>query len=192
MWLGGLAPFVLLAVRAARGELGANPVSEVLNACGELAIKLLLLCLACTPLRILSGSAWPMRARKHLGLLAFVYAALHLSIYLGFDKLGDLAATWEDVVERPFIAVGMAAFALLVPLAVTSNRRAMKRLGGASWSRLHKLVYVVAVLAVLHFFMRAKKDVTEAFLHGVVLLALFGVRIADKVKRRYARLGEAR
>lgn len=164
----------------------------MLNACGELAIKLLLLCLACTPLRILTGSAWPMRARKHLGLLAFVYASLHLSIYAGLDKLGDLGSIVSDVVERPFIAVGMAAFVLLVPLAITSNKRAIKRLGGKSWARLHKLVYVVAVLAVVHFFMRAKKDVTEAFLHGVVLALLFGVRIADKMKRRYTRLGVAR
>lgn len=161
----------------------------MLNACGELAIKLLLLCLACTPLRILTGSPWPMRARKHLGLLAFTYASLHLSVYVGFDRLGDLRGILEDVTERPFIAVGMTAFLLLVPLAATSSQRAIKRLGGRRWNRLHKLVYVAAVLAVIHFIMRAKKDVTEAVLHGLVLALLFAVRIADKLKKRHSRLG---
>jgi sulfoxide reductase heme-binding subunit YedZ len=189
--MGGLMPFALLVLRALRDELGANPVAEVLNACGELAIKLLLLCLACTPARILTGSPWPMRARKHLGLLAFTYATLHLGVYLGLDKLGDLGSVVSDVLERPFIAMGMLAFTLLVPLAITSNQRAVKRLGGRRWNRLHKLVYAVAILAVIHFILRAKKDITEAVLHGVVLAFLFGVRIVDALKRRRARAARA-
>jgi len=189
--MGGLMPFAILVARAARDQLGANPVAEVLNACGELAIKLLLLCLACTPARILTGSSWPMRARKHLGLLAFTYAALHLGVYLGLDKLGDLGSVVGDVLERPFIAVGMLAFTLLVPLALTSNQRAIKRLGGRRWARLHKLVYAVAVLAVVHFILRAKRDVTEAVVHGLILAFLFAVRIGDALKRRRARASRA-
>ncbi len=181
-------PFVLLVVRAWRDDLGANPVAEVLNACGELALKLLLLCLACTPLRILTGSPWPMRARKHLGLLAFTYATLHLGVYLGLDKLGDLGSVVGDVLERPFIAIGLAAFLLLVPLAATSSKAAIKKLGGRRWTKLHKLVYVVAVLAIVHFVMRAKKDVTEALLHGAVLAALLWVRVMDWMKRRANRV----
>ena len=191
LWMGGLMPFAILVARAAGDQLGANPVAEVLNACGELAIKLLLLCLACTPARILTGSPWPMRARKHLGLLAFTYAALHLGVYLGLDKLGDLGSVVGDVLERPFIAVGMLAFALLVPLALTSNQRAIKRLGGRRWARLHKLVYAVAVLAVIHFILRAKKDVTEAAVHGLILAFLFAVRVGDALKRRRARASRA-
>jgi sulfoxide reductase heme-binding subunit YedZ len=186
--MGGLTPFVVLVVRAWRDDLGANPVAELLNACGELALKLLLLCLACTPLRILTGSPWPMRARKHLGLLAFTYATLHLGVYLGLDKLGDLGSVVGDVLERPFIAIGLAAFLLLVPLAATSSKAAIKKLGGRRWTKLHKLVYVVAVLAIVHFVMRAKKDVTEALLHGAVLAALLWVRVVDWMKRRANRV----
>ncbi|NUO53528.1 MAG: sulfoxide reductase heme-binding subunit YedZ [Polyangiaceae bacterium] len=184
LWIGGLFPFTWLAVRGLRGDLGANPVAEVLNACGELALKLLLLCLACTPLRILTGSSWPMKARKHLGLLAFTYASLHFGVYLGLDKLGDLGSVVSDVLERPFIIVGLSALLLLIPLAATSNKWAIKRLGGRRWNRLHKLVYLVAILGVVHFIMRAKKDVTEAAMHGVVLGVLLGVRVTDALKRR--------
>jgi sulfoxide reductase heme-binding subunit YedZ len=184
LWIGGMFPFTLLAIRGLRGDLGANPVAEVLNACGELALKLLLLCLACTPLRILTGSSWPMKARKHLGLLAFTYASLHFGVYLGLDKLGDLGSVIDDVLKRPFIIVGLSALLLLLPLAATSNKWAVKRLGGRRWTRLHKLVYVIAILGVVHFIMRAKKDVTEPVLHGVVLAVLLGVRVMDALKRR--------
>ncbi len=177
-----------LAIQGLRGGLGANPIAELLDACGELAIKLLLACLACTPLRILTGSALPMRARKHLGLLAFTYASMHVGVYLGLDRLGDLGSVVADVIDKPFIAVGMLAFAALLPLAATSSQRAVRRLGGRRWQRLHRLVYVVGILAVLHFVMRAKKDVTEAALHGAVLAVLLGVRLVDGWKRRARRL----
>lgn len=125
-----------------------------------------------------------MKARKHLGLLAFTYASLHFSVYIGLDKLGDLRSVLSDVFERPFIAIGMLALLCLIPLAATSSKWAIKRLGGRRWTRLHKLAYVVAILAVVHFIMRAKKDVTEAVLHGVVLAFLLGVRVVDALKRR--------
>ncbi len=184
VWVGGAIPGVMLAVRAWRGELGADPVALVLNACGDLAIKCLLLCLACTPLRILTRRTWPMRVRKHLGLLAFVYAALHLGVYVGVDRAGELATLIEDVTQRPFIMVGMSAFLLLLPLAATSSQAAVKKLGGRAWARLHKLVYAVAVLAVLHFVLRAKKDATVALMHGGVLALLLAVRVVDRVRAR--------
>ncbi|NUP11586.1 MAG: sulfoxide reductase heme-binding subunit YedZ [Polyangiaceae bacterium] len=177
-------PAAMLALRGFTGDLGANPVAEALNACGELAIKVLLLCLACTPLRIVFGWTWQMRARKHLGLLAFTYASLHFGIYVGLDKVGALSSILADIVERPFIIVGLTAFLLLVPLAVTSTKSAIKKLGGKRWNRLHQLVYVVAVLAMVHFVMRAKKDTTEAYAHGAVLALLLGVRVVDRVRRR--------
>lgn len=187
IWLGGALPGALLVKDALAGELGANPVETGLNACGELAIKCLILSLWCTPARILSGSSWPMAARKHLGLLAFAYACAHLFVYVGLDRLGQLGTLFKDFTERPFIVVGLAAFALLIPLALTSSKRAIKRLGGSRWGRLHKLVYLVALLAIVHFVMRAKKDATEALAHGAVLAVAFLVRIVDAVRRRKRR-----
>lgn len=185
--MGGLAPGALLVLRAWRGELGANPIEQALNGFGELAIKLLLLCLSCTPLRILTGSPWPMLARRHLGLLAFTYACAHLFVYAGVDRAGEIDTIVSDVLERPFIIVGLAAFTLLVPLAATSSKRMVKRLGGRRWQALHRLVYVVATLAIVHFVMRAKKDTTEALLHGAFLASLFAVRIGDQLRRKRAR-----
>ena len=183
VWLGGLVPGAWLLYLGLTGGLGANPIAEGLNACGELAIKLLLLCLACTPLRIVFGWTAQMRARKHLGLLAFTYAAAHFGVYLGLDRLGDLASVPSDIVERPFILVGFVALMLLVPLALTSSARMVKRLGARRWNRLHALVYVVGILAALHFAMRAKKDLTEAGLHAAVLAVLLGVRVFDRMRR---------
>lgn len=159
-------------------------MAEALNACGELAIKLLLLTLACTPARIVFGWTWQMRARKHLGLLAFAYATLHLFVYAGLDRAGALGTIVSDLTEHPFIIVGLAAFTLLVPLAATSSKGAIKRLGARRWNRLHQLVYVIGVLAVIHFYMRAKKDTTEALVHGGVLFLLLGVRVVEKLRRR--------
>lgn len=184
IWLGGALPGALLLLDALAGELGANPVETGLNACGELAIKCLILSLWCTPARILSGSSWPMAARKHLGLLAFAYACAHLLVYVGLDRLGQLGTLFKDFTERPFIVVGLAAFALLVPLALTSSKRAIKRLGGRAWNRLHKLVYLIAILAVIHFVMRAKKDATEALLHGAVLAVALAIRVGSKLRSR--------
>lgn len=181
--MGGLVPGASLIHRGLTGGLGANPIAEALNACGELAIKLLLLTLACTPVRILTGASWPIRARKHLGLLAFTYACAHLGVYVGLDRAGELETFIADLTERPFIMVGMAAFTLLVPLAITSTKGWIQRLGARRWRRLHKLVYIAAVLAIVHFVMRAKEDTTEAAIHGVVLAVLLGVRVYDKAKR---------
>ncbi|MFO0553675.1 MAG: protein-methionine-sulfoxide reductase heme-binding subunit MsrQ [Polyangiaceae bacterium] len=177
----------MLARDAARGWLGANPVAEALNGTGELAIKLLLLSLACTPARIVTGSPWPIRARKHLGLLAFTYALGHFTIYIALDRLGALGSILGDLTERPFVIVGFIALLLLVPLAITSTKRAVLRLGGKRWNRLHKLVYVIAVLAVVHFTLRAKKDVTEAAVHGAILAVLLSVRGVDWLRKRARR-----
>lgn len=183
LWVGGLLPGAILLYRGLTGDLGANPIAEGLNACGELAIKLLLMCLACTPLRIVFGWTKQMRARKHLGLLAFTYALAHFTVYLGLDRLGDFASVPADVAERPFILVGFLALCLLIPLAVTSSVKMVKRLGARRWNRLHSLVYVIGILAITHFVLRAKKDVTEASIHGAILAVLLGVRIFDKVRR---------
>ena len=189
---GCAVPGVAIASRLLRGTLGANPVAEALNELGLLALVLLLASLACTPLKTLTGWTWPIRARKALGLAGFSYATLHLLTYALVDQALDLRAIVKDLATRPFILVGFAAFLLLVPLAVTSTPRMLKRLGFARWKRLHRLAYLTAVLGVIHFFLRVKKDVTEPAVYGAVLAALFAVRLAVLVKERLARSARGR
>lgn len=183
VYLGAVMPGALLAFQGLTGALGANPIAEVLNGYGELAVKLLILSLACTPLRILTGKPWPIRVRKALGLSAFTYASLHLLVYVGLDRQ-SLTEVAIDVWKRPFIAIGMTAFLFLVPLAITSTKRMLQRLGAKRWQRLHKLAYLAATLAVIHYVMRQKEDITVPLIHGGVLALLFAVRIVDHLKKK--------
>ena len=187
---GTLAPLAMLIWLAARRELGANPVAEALNQLGLVALTLLTATLACTPLKVLVGWAWPMRLRKTLGLMGFAYAALHAAVYSGLDQVLDIRAIWDDVVKRKFIFVGFAALLCLVPLAVTSTAGAIRRMGSKNWKRLHRLAYLAASLGVLHFIWRVKVDLTEPLIYGAILSGLFLVRIGkslqDRAKRRAA------
>jgi methionine sulfoxide reductase heme-binding subunit len=187
LFLGSLIPAVSLAIGAARGTLGANAVAEGLNRLGLLALIFLVASLACTPLQTLTGQAWPIKIRKMLGLYAFFYAALHLLTYAGLDQGLDFKAIFSDIVKRPFILVGFTAFVLLVPLAVTSTAKMLKRMGFAGWKRLHRLAYVAGTLGVVHFFLRVKKDATEPLIYAGILGLLFAIRIAAWVKKRSAR-----
>jgi len=175
---------VLLGVDAVRGGLGADPVAAVLNQLGMIALVLLLASLACTPLRILLGQAWPMRLRKPLGLLGFGYATLHVATYVVVDQDLELGAILVDVTQRKFTIVGALTWLALLPLALTSNKAAVRRLGGARWRRLHQLAYLAGALGVLHFALRVKKDLTEPLIYAGVLAALFAVRIASHLRRR--------
>jgi len=174
--LGALAPLALTGARAARGTLGANPVEIALNQLGLLALVFLLASLAATPLKRVLGWTWPLRIRRMLGLLSFFYASLHLLTYVLLDRLGELATLLEDVAKRPFVTVGALAFTLLVPLALTSTRDAQKRMGFHSWQRLHRLSYLAAVLGIVHFVWRQKKDITEPLVYGAILALLLGLR----------------
>jgi sulfoxide reductase heme-binding subunit YedZ len=187
VWAGGLVPGAWLGWRFVRDDLGANPVAEVLNASGELAIKCLLLCLACTPLRIVFGMRWIMPARKHLGLLAAAYAFTHATLYVVVDRYGEWGTLWTDVLDRPFILVGALAASMFVPLTITSFGRVRRRMKPRTWVRLHKLVFAVGVLAVVHYVLRAKKDVSTAVAHGAVLAALLLVRAYDALRGRAPR-----
>lgn len=177
VFINSLVPLALLAWDAFRGNLGANPVEFFLRTTGVLALIFLLLTLSVTPLRKYFGWNNLVKFRRMLGLYSFFYAFLHLITYSVFDKSFSASAIASDVLQRPFIAVGMLAFFLLVPLAVTSTNAMIKRLGGKNWARLHKATYVAAILGVLHFWMIVKSDIFYPLLFGLVLAGLLGYRI---------------
>jgi methionine sulfoxide reductase heme-binding subunit len=177
IYLGGLAPLASILLRASRGALGANPIAEVMNELGLAALVLLVTSLACTPARHLFGWTWPVRIRRDLGLLAFFYAGLHFLTYLVLDQVVNLPAIIEDIAKRPFITVGFAALVALVPLALTSTKASVRRLGFRRWELIHRLAYVAGVLAVVHFFWRVKIDLTQPLTYALVVAALLGVRL---------------
>ncbi len=170
-----LTPLAKLAVDGAAGGLGANPVAEGLNRLGFWTLTLLTLSLAPTPAHDILGISWPLRLRRTIGLFAFGYGTLHFAWYLGVDKFFALAEIAQDIGKRKFIAVGFAALVVLVPLAVTSTDRWVRRLGYRRWKRLHRLVYLAALLGVVHFVWRVKADLRKPLLFagavGLLLLA---------------------
>ena len=179
-------PVALLAL-AAFGiggmDLGANPVERMLHDTGWWGLALLLATLAVTPLRRLLGQPWLQVLRRPLGLYSFFYASLHVVVYAALDRELELGTIWEDLVERPFILVGAAAFGLLAPLAVTSTRGWMRRLG-PWWKRLHWLAYAAAGLGVWHFYWLVKRDVAEPLVFAGVLAGLLGWRVWARVGNR--------
>jgi sulfoxide reductase heme-binding subunit YedZ len=177
-------PACALALRAARGTLGANPIEELTHETGEWALRFLLLSLAVTPARRLLGLAALAPYRRSFGLVAFGYACLHVSVYLVLDWFFDWAAIWRDVAERPYVTAGFTAFVCLLPLAATSTRGAIRRLGGRRWQRLHRLVYVAAAAAVVHFLWIVKADTREPLVYGGVLAALLAARWLPRPSER--------
>lgn len=157
--------------------LGANPVEAVIRGLGDWALRLLLVTLTVTPLRRLSGWHWLLRLRRMFGLFVFFYALLHVFGYVWAEQFFDLSAIFADILKRPFITVGFAAFVLLMPLAATSTNAMIRRLGGRRWQALHRLVYIIAVLAVVHFWWMVKVDITQPLIHGAVLTVLLGSRL---------------
>jgi sulfoxide reductase heme-binding subunit YedZ len=176
LFMNGLVPATLLVWDAFHGKLGANPIEFATRATGVLALVFLLVTLAVTPARKLTGANWLVKLRRQLGLYAFFYACLHLLTYVWFDKFFGGREIVEDVWARPFITVGMASFLLLVPLAATSTGGMIKRLGGKRWAKLHKLTYVAATGGVIHFYMGVKADTTIPILFAVALAVLLGYR----------------
>lgn len=187
VWALGLAPLLWLVSWAWRGDLTANPISFVTNWLGDWALRLLLASLALTPLRLLTGVAWPMALRRLLGLFAFAYVLLHLSVWIVLDHFFDWAPMLRDVAKRPYITLGMAGLLALIPLAATSTAGMVKRLGARRWRQLHRLAYAAAVLAVLHFIWLAKVGRVEPYYYAAALAFLLGVRIwysAHRLARR--------
>ena len=181
-----LIPLARLAAGAAWYPewLGANPAEYITRSTGDWTLRLLLLTLAVTPLRKLTGWHTLARFRRMLGLYAFFYGALHLSSYLTFDHAFALTEIVKDIVKRPFITVGFLTLVLMVPLAVTSTNTMVRRLGAKRWMALHRLVYLIAPLGVLHFWWMVKKDVTEPALYAAVLAVLLGYRLAARLAER--------
>ena len=157
-------------------SLGANPIEAVTRGLGDWALRLLLITLAVTPLRRFTGLNWLLRLRRMLGLFTFFYATLHMLTYVWLDQFFAWDFILQDIVKRPFITVGFISFVLLIPLAVTSTNAMMKRLG-RNWSRLHRAVYAIAILGVLHFWWMVKADVREPALYAGILAVLLGLRL---------------
>jgi methionine sulfoxide reductase heme-binding subunit len=182
--VAAMVPVSVITYRFLTNALGANPIAEALNMLGLWTLILLLCCLACTPLKIITGWNWTLWPKKLLGLLAFFYACLHLLTYVGLDQFFAWGEIGKDIVKRKFITVGMAAFTLLVPLAVTSTKGMVKRLGFPRWKRLHRLIYVAGVLGVIHFMWRVKGEQNEPLIYGGVLILLLAIRVVAHLRTR--------
>jgi methionine sulfoxide reductase heme-binding subunit len=181
-WVVGLTPLAKLATDGVTGALGANPIAEGLNRLGFWTLTFLVATLVPTPAHDYLGLNFPVRLRRTLGLLAFSYGALHFAWYLGVDKFFDFAEVLGDVTKRKFIAIGFAALLLMVPLAVTSTDAAVRRLGYRRWKRLHRLVYLSALLGVVHFLWRVKADHRRPALFALALGVLLLLRLPTAVR----------
>ena len=186
VWAVALAPLAGLLYGFATDNLTVNPIEYVTRELGQTTIRLLLATLALTPLRLLFGWSWPITLRRLLGLFAFSYAVLHFSVWIVLDHFFDWRTMGDDILKRPWITVGVAALVLLIPLAATSTTGMIKRLGGRAWRRLHRLVYVAAVLGCLHYIWLAKKVLIQPWIYAGILAVLLGIRGWD-LGRRFSR-----
>lgn len=180
IFLNALVPLALLLWDVYRKRVGANPVEFITRTTGMLTLIFLLISLAVTPVRKITGSNWVVKFRRMLGLYAFFYGTLHLITYVWFDRFFNLRSIAADVLQRPFIAIGMTAFFLMVPLAITSTNKMVKRLGGKRWAKLHRVVYLAGVAGVIHFWMLVKSDTRLPLTFGFILFLLLGYRLLIK------------
>jgi methionine sulfoxide reductase heme-binding subunit len=192
VWVVALLPLAGLLHGFWTDDLTANPIEYVTRELGETALRLLLASLTPTPLRILLGLSWPLALRRLLGLFAFFYAGLHFAVWIVLDHFFDWRTMADDVVKRPWITVGVTALVLLVPLAATSTTGMIRRLGGRAWRRLHRLVYVAAMLGVLHYIWLAKKVLVAPKVYAGVLVLLLAIRAWDAARRYLRRRAAAR
>jgi methionine sulfoxide reductase heme-binding subunit len=180
IFINSLIPLALLLWDVYRKQVGPNPLDFATRTTGMLTLIFLSLTVAVTPLRKIFGINALVKYRRMLGLFAFFYGALHLLTYIWFDRLFNFVSVGQDVVRRPFIFVGMTAFLLMVPLAITSTNKMVKRLGGKRWVRLHRLVYVAAIAGVVHFWMLVKSDVRLPLTFAFIVAFLLGYRLLAK------------
>ena len=177
IFIACLIPLALIVWRALTGRLTANPIEDITHYTGWWTLTFLMITLSVTPLRRWLDLPWLLRFRRMLGLFAFFYACMHFSIWLVLDQFFDWEAMVKDVIKRPYITVGFSALLLLMPLAATSTNAMVRRLGAKRWQLLHRLVYLIATLGVLHFWWLVKKDIREPLAFALVLALLLGVRV---------------
>jgi sulfoxide reductase heme-binding subunit YedZ len=178
--INSLIPLTLLLWDLSRNRVGPNPLEFATRTTGMLTLIFLCLTLAVTPLRKIFGINSLVKFRRMLGLFAFFYGSLHLLTYIWFDRWFNLVSTIKDVVQRPFILIGITAFVLMVPLAITSTNRMVKRLGGKTWARLHRLAYLAGIAGVVHFWMLVKSDTRLPLTFGFIVFFLLGYRLLHK------------
>jgi sulfoxide reductase heme-binding subunit YedZ len=178
VFLACLIPLALLGWKAYNQALGANPVEVITHATGDWILRFLLITLAITPIRKLTGQLWLIRYRRMFGLFAFFYGTLHFLTYIWLDKFFDLHEMLHDIAKRKFITVGFTGFILLIPLALTSTKGWIRRLGGKRWQTLHRLIYFSAIAGVIHYWWLVKADIREPLKYGTILAVLLGYRIA--------------
>ena len=184
LFLFALMPAAHLGWRAMTDGLGANPVEELTRNTGTWTLNFLLLTLCITPLRALTGQHWLTRLRRMLGLFAFFYGTLHFSIFIGFEHVFDINEMLKDVLKRPFVTVGFAAFVLLIPLAATSFNRAIRWLGGKRWQELHRSIYAIGILATVHYVWLVKITAIQwPLLYAAMLAILLGWRARERMRR---------
>jgi methionine sulfoxide reductase heme-binding subunit len=183
VWLLALLPLIRLIWLGFHEDLGANPIEFVEHSTGTWALVFLLVTLSMTPIRLLTGKLWQIQLRRLLGLFMFFYACLHIVTYVWLDFAFIWQDITKDVIKHPRILVGFAAFVLAIPLAATSNSYMIKRLK-TNWKKLHKAVYLIGILAVIHYLLLVKKDVTEPLYYAAVLAILLGVRIYFKYRAK--------
>ncbi len=181
--INGLLPAALMIFDYQRNMVGVNPVEFATRATGVLTLIFLVLTLLVTPLRKIFGWNWQLKQRRLIGLYAFFYSVAHLLIYLAGDRDWQVFTVPEDVLKRPFIAVGMASFLLMVPLAVTSTNAMIKKLGSKRWAQLHRLTYLITIGGVVHYYMIVKSDITYPALFGAIVAVLLGYRVVTSLKR---------
>jgi methionine sulfoxide reductase heme-binding subunit len=184
LWIACLTPVTLLVVNAVRGELSANPVEDVTNTTGIWTLRLIVATLAITPLRWLTGINQLIQYRRVVGLFAFFYGSLHFLTYFILDHQLQFGGLWDDVKKRPYITAGFTAFVLLIPLAITSTTGWIRRMGGRNWNLLHRLIYITALAAVLHYFWKVKLDTTSPIYYGLAVGALLAIRVVHSARRR--------
>ncbi|MES2579338.1 MAG: protein-methionine-sulfoxide reductase heme-binding subunit MsrQ [Pseudomonadota bacterium] len=179
VWICALLPLARLIWLGVHDDLSANPVEFVERSTGTWALVFLLITLSMTPIRLLTGQVWQIQLRRMLGLWMFFYACLHITTYIWLDYSFLWTDIVKDIIKHPYVIVGFMAFMLTIPLAITSNKFMIKRLK-KNWKKLHQVVYLIAILAILHFWWLVKKDVTEPFYYAAVLGILFGIRLYYK------------
>lgn len=177
LFINALVPLALMLWDVYHKRVGANPLEFVTRTTGMLTLVFLMITLAVSPARQITGLNWLVKFRRLLGLFAFFYGSLHLGTYIWFDRFFKFRSVPGDIVSRPFIAIGMLAFFLMVPLAITSTNQMVKRLGGKRWNKLHKLIYITGIAGVLHFWLLVKADTRLPITFGFVLLLLLAHRL---------------